>query len=314
MTLTKTDFVTLNEAKDPQASRLLFAIPKKGRLYEHCQKLLAGADIQYHRKNRLDIALSTNQHVSLVFLPASDIPKFVGEGIVDLGITGQDMVAESGADVDEVMELGFGKCDLCVQVPIASGITDVKDLVGKKIVTSFENLVTKYVAQLDADANKTRKTAAPPVKTAVSFVSGSVEAACALGLADAIVDLVESGETMRAAGLTRIHTLLSSQAVLIANKKAPHPELTAKITRRIRGVILAARYVYCNYNVARAKLAEAIKITPGRKAPTVSPLENDQWVAISVMVAKDKVAEIMDQLEAIGATDILVFSITNCRA
>ncbi|ORZ41329.1 ATP phosphoribosyltransferase [Catenaria anguillulae PL171] len=288
------------------SNRLVLAIPKKGRLYEKSLQLLAGADIQFYRKNRLDIALSTNLDVALVFLPASDIPKFVSDGTVDLGITGQDVVKEARADVDEVLALGFGQCDLCIQVPEASGITDPKHLVGKRIVTSFENIAGEYFAELDKQQAATKE-------TTVSFVSGSVEAACALGLADAIVDLVESGETMRAAGLQRIHTLVSSQAVLIANKRRLHPELAAKITSRIRGVILAGKYVYCNYNVPRSKIDEAFKVTPGRKAPTVAPLENGDWVAVSVMVKKSEVAEKMDRLEELGATDILVFSISNCR-
>ncbi|KAI9159545.1 ATP phosphoribosyltransferase (ATP-PRTase) (ATP-PRT) [Blastocladiella emersonii ATCC 22665] len=296
------DFLRMAQAE--MSSRLILAVPKKGRLCDKSLHLLAGADIQFHRKNRLDIALSTNQNVALVFLPAADIPKFVSDGIVDLGITGQDVVAEANADVDEVLQLGFGACDLCIQVPEASGVTDPRALAGKRIVTSFENLAASYFGPLDAELGTTTK---------ISFVSGSVEAACALGLADAIVDLVESGETMRAAGLTRIHTLVKSQAVLVANKRRAHADVAAKIVSRIRGVILAGRYVYCNYNVARANLATAFKITPGRKAPTVAPLDNGDWCAVSVMVAKKDVAEILDQLEAIGATDILVFNISNCR-
>ena len=123
--------------------RLLFAIPKKGRLHEQCLSLLQGADIQFHRRNRLDIALSTNLPIALVFLNASDIAKFVGEGNVDIGITGQDMVAENGVEVDQLLELGFGKCNLQVLVPIQSGITTVDQLVGKRIVTSFENMVNR---------------------------------------------------------------------------------------------------------------------------------------------------------------------------
>ena len=120
--------------------RVLFAVPKKGRLYDHVMGLLQGADIQFLRKSRLDIAKSTNLPVAIVFLPAADIPKFVAEGNVDIGITGEDMIAEASVDVEILLELGFGKCKLCVQVPIDSGITDVKQLVGKRIATSFENV------------------------------------------------------------------------------------------------------------------------------------------------------------------------------
>ncbi|KAJ3347111.1 ATP phosphoribosyltransferase (ATP-PRTase) (ATP-PRT), partial [Kappamyces sp. JEL0680] len=121
--------------------RLLFAVPKKGRLNEQVMKLLEGADIQFRRSNRLDIALSTNLPIALIFLNASDIAKFVGEGNVDIGITGQDMCVENGVVVEELLPLGFGKCALQVQVPIASGIKSVDELIGKRIVTSFDNVV-----------------------------------------------------------------------------------------------------------------------------------------------------------------------------
>ncbi|KAI8586690.1 hypothetical protein BDZ88DRAFT_454783 [Geranomyces variabilis] len=311
--------------------RLLFAIPKKGRLHENCLTLLKGADIQFHRRNRLDIALSTNHPVALVFLPASDIATFVGEGNVDLGITGQDMVAEAGVHVDELTQLGFGKCNLSVQVPISSKYTNAKELVGKRIVTSFSGIVRRYFDSLEAGATEeeaaaglikssatTKKeqqlAARPEPKTTIHLASGSVEAACALGLADGIVDLVESGETMREAKLHQIATLLSSQAVLICNPKRRHTNpLIETFRRRIEGVIAAQKYVLCNYNIARESLAAAVKITPGKKAPTVSPLEDGAWVAVSAMVQKVTIADIMDRLEEIGASDILVFQIHNCR-
>ncbi|KAG0254544.1 ATP phosphoribosyltransferase (ATP-PRTase) (ATP-PRT) [Mortierella polycephala] len=293
--------------------RLLFAVPKKGRLHSSCLSLLEGAEIQFHRKNRLDIALVKNLPIALVFLPAGDIAKFVGEGNVDLGITGQDMVAEARAEdkVTEILELGFGKCRLCVQVPVKGGPTKVEDLVGKRIATSFEGISGKFFNEVDARVAAANGT--PEKKTELVFVSGSVEAACALGLADGIVDLVESGETMQAAGLHDIVTILSSQAVLIASKKPKHPELVQTIAGRIKGVIAAQKYVYINYNIERKNLKEASTITPGRQAPTVSPLENPEWVAVSSMVLKNNVAKTMDDLEAIGACDILLFAIQNCR-
>jgi len=286
--------------------KLLFAIPKKGRLYQKCQQLLEGANIQYYRRNRLDIALSTNLPIALVFLPAADIPKFVAEGSIDLGITGQDMIAESNVKVNQLVELDFGKCDLCVQVPITSGIKDPKELVGKRIVTSFTHLSKQFFGKLDEELK-------PEKPTSINYISGSVEVSCNMGLADGIVDLVESGETMRAAGLTRIYNILSTQAVLISNPHSKQQEFIEKIKGRIQGVIAASKYVYCTYNIKRSDLPKAVKITPGRKNPTISPLENDEWVSISVMVVKKECAEVMDKLEAIGATDIIIFNIDNCR-
>lgn len=150
--------------------------------------MLKGADIQFHRAHRLDVATCTDLPITLVFLPASDIPHYVGEGNVDIGICGIDHVEETSVEVDRIMELGFGKCKLCVQAPVANNIRDSSDLAGKRIVTSFPELTKKFFEPFDE---------AKGVKTKVKFVSGSVEAACGLGLADGVVDLVETGTTMR---------------------------------------------------------------------------------------------------------------------
>lgn len=160
-------------------NRLLFAVPKKGRLYEQCISLLAGADIHFNRRSRQDIALSTNLPIALIFLPAADIPKYVAEGNVDLGISGQDMIVENEVQdkVTEIMELGFGKCRLCVQVPVKGQYQTIEQLAGKRIVTSFDAFARTVFGPIDQAAN---------TKTTINYVSGSVEAACALGLADGI--------------------------------------------------------------------------------------------------------------------------------
>lgn len=293
--------------------RLLFAIPKKGRLYEKCISLLAGADIQFRRHDRMDVCLSLNHHLALVFLPASDIPSFVGKGNVDLGITGHDVILEAEMDklVTEELRLGFGKCSLQVQVPEASSIFTVEDLTGKRIVTSFEVLSGQFFDKLDDKLGLSGVK-----KTQIDYVGGSVEAACALGLADGIVDLVESGDTMRAAGLRSIATILQTEAVLIRSTTPKHPNLTPLIdliTKRIAGVIAANKYVVCQFNISRDKLAAACKIAPGRKAPTVSPLEEEGWVAVSSMIEKKNCANTMDDLVNIGAEDVLIFNLDNCR-
>ncbi|KAK9240823.1 hypothetical protein V1525DRAFT_394002 [Lipomyces kononenkoae] len=297
--------------------RLLFAVPKKGRLYQQCLDLLKGADIQFNRSNRLDIALCTNLPIALVFLPAADIPRFVGEGRVSLGITGQDQVAESAISVQEIVSLGFGSCKLQIEVPENGEYTDPRQLIGKSIVTSFTHLAEQYFRKLEAETANGEAAVdidgKKPLKTVIKYVGGSVEAACALGIADAVVDLVESGETMRAAGLKAIETLFETSAVLIASQHPTHRDLMDIIVSRIKGVIAAGKYVLCNYNCPREKLDDVISITPGRRAPTVSPLEDDGWVAVSSMVEKKKIAEVMDQLQAAGAEDVLVFNISNSR-
>ncbi|KAF8324769.1 HisG-domain-containing protein [Cantharellus anzutake] len=307
---------------DSVKGRLLFAVPKKGRLHE--QLTLAGADIKYFRSHRLDIALVQNHPIALLFLNASDIPQFVGSGNVDLGITGQDQIAESGltSKVNEVLPLGFGKCRLQVQVPESSPFQTVQQLSGKRIATSFEFVAGEYFGRIDKEVEASRSHEEPSSPTKIQYIGGSVEAACALGLADGIVDLVESGETMRAAGLHPIATILETQAVLITSK-APHSttstnpvlvELIEKITKRIQGVIASSKFVLCTYNVRRADMQQAVEITRGKKAATVSPLEREEeWVAINVMVERATIADVMDKLQVIGAEDILVTKLENCR-
>lgn len=307
--------------------RLLLAVPKKGRLQSASLDLLSGSDIQFRREARLDIALVKNLPIALIFLPAADIPTFVGEGRVDLGITGRDQVAEHDAKlpfgqpstVEEVMDLGFGNCKLQVQVPENGDIQEPSQLVGKNVVTSFTGLSEDYFARLEGIAGGRKESVngtaspVPNLKTRVRFVGGSVEAACALGVADGIVDLVESGETMKAAGLKAIATVVDSTAVMIQSAKPLNAKLVELIAARIRGVITAQKYVLCQYNVPRSKLAQVTKITPGKRAPTTTPLEEQGWVAVSAMVMKKQIATVMDELTAEGATDILVLDISNSR-
>lgn len=276
--------------------------------------MLSGCDIQFRRSNRLDIALSTNLPVALIFLPAADIPIFVGEGNCDLGITGLDQIKEADMfdSINDLLDLQFGKCKLQIQVPEHGEYKTADQLIGKKIVSSFTKLSTDYFRQLERENN------IPEGSTNVRYVGGSVEASCALGVADAIVDLVESGETMKAAGLTAIETLLSTSAHLISSKKPKYPELVQTIFQRFEGVMAAQKYVLCNYNASRSILPKALAITPGRRSATVSSLEkkNDEdveWVAVSAMVERIKIGNTMDELKKIGASDILVFEISNCR-
>lgn len=263
----------------------------------------------------------------------------MGEGRVDLGITGRDQVAEHDSTlpagetsgVEEILDLGFGGCKLQVQVPQKGDITEAKQLIGRNVVTSFTALSEAFFAKLEGVAPGSK------LQTKIKYVGGSVEAACALGVADGIVDLVgtciesssycftlllsavqlanltsESGETMKAAGLKAIDTVVESTAVLVKSRTSNN-DLLNLIASRIRGVITAQKFVLCQYNIPRSELAVASKITPGKRAPTVTALEEDGWVAVSSMVEKKRVANVMDELIKVGATDILVLNIANSR-
>jgi len=283
-------------------TRMLMAVPKKGRLYDPCITILDRAGIKYRKKARLDLALCTSLNMALVFLPAADIALYVSQGRVDMGITGQDNVAESGGEVHELLKLGFGKCKLAVQAAVTSNIASCKDLVGKRIVTSFPDVARKYFAQFDPDNT-----------TKINYVNGSVEVACSLGVADAVVDLVETGDTMRAAGLEVISEILESEAVLIANPNTHFQDVIKTVTSRIEGIIHANKYVMVEYNVERTNLAKALKITPGKRSATLSPLDDDNWVAVQSMILQKEENFILDKLQEIGAHDIVTFNIQNCR-
>lgn len=293
-----------NVANSSPPGNCRMAIPKKGRLHDKVMEMLSNSGIEHRREPRLDVALCPNLPLTLVFLPASDIASYVGEGNVDIGITGYDVVQESGVEVDRVMDLGFGKCKLCVQAPVTSEITDVSTLAGKRIVTSFPELSRKFFDPLDKEKG---------VKTKIKFVSGSVEAACGLGLADAVVDLVETGTTMRAAGLEIVAEILETEAILIANTHSTHQDIVDLLKRRIQGYITAKKYMMISYNISSDLLHAAIQITPGKRSPTVTGLDDPNFKAVSSLILKKEAADKMDELHDIGATDILLFSISNSR-
>ncbi|KAL7550966.1 hypothetical protein ACHAWF_014171 [Thalassiosira exigua] len=281
----------------------LFAVPKKGRLFEKVSDMLRGAGVDYHREPRLDIALCKDLDMTMVFLPAADISKYVGEGDVDIGVTGIDIVEENGLEVERVMDLGFGKCRLCVQAPVTSNITDVKSLAGKRIVTSFPSLTKKFFDPLDKEMG---------VTTSIRYVSGSVEAACGLGLADAVVDLVETGTTMKAAGLEIVATVLHTESVLITNPNSKHKNIVELLKNRIEGYITSKKFVMVTYNCSPDVLAAVTKITPGKRSPTITQL-TDGGHAVSSLVKKGDVVKVMDELHAAGAHDILVMELSNSR-
>ena len=328
-----------------------FAIPKKGRLYDQVVLLLKGAGIDFRREARLDVALCIGLPLTLVFLPAADIAKYVGEGNVDIGITGQDIVKESCVEVKEIMKLGFGKCRLCVQAPVKDNITSVEQVAGGRIVTSFPDTTRAFFDPIDKKLG---------VTTSVKFVSGSVEAACGLGLADAVVDLVETGTTMKvrlsitvfrvfacarsccwfslditnlmstlwfliahhfsfllfinkAAGLEVVHDVLETQAILIANPHSDHQDILSLLQRRIDGYITATKFVMVMFNVHVSLLEAATKITPGKRSPTITSLDDENFKAVSSLVASKGVSDIMDQLHDLGATDILIIDLKNTR-
>lgn len=282
------------------SENLRIGVPSKGRLSEISSELLAEAGLSFRRQERSLFARVRDMPIDITFLRTDDIPVLCAEGAIDLGITGSDLVAESGAVVDTRLKLGVGNCRLALCVPDDSDVKRPADLDGKRVATSFPQVTTGFLAQHKAKPHIVRLT-------------GSVEVMIALGVADAIVDLVETGSTLAANRLSVLAELGRYETVLVQNPATPHGHIADRVTRRLEGVVIARAWSLLEYNVPEEKLAEAESITPGFNSPTVNRLEQPGWYAVRAMVKRREVIEIMERLEQLGATAILETSINNCR-
>ena len=281
-------------------SNLRIGVPSKGRLADLAGELLKEAGLSFRRQERSLFARCREVPVEVTFLRTEDIPVLCAEGAIDMGITGGDLMAESGVELISRLDLGVGECRLAVCVPEDSKASGPAELNGKRIATSFPRVTETFLAQHKAQAHLVN-------------LSGSVEIMIALGVADAIVDLVETGSTLAANRLRILAEVGRYQTVLVQNPARRNSELADRVVRRLEGVVIARSYSLLEYNVPRSKLAAAEKITPGFNSPTISGLEDAAWCAVRVMVRRTEVIEIMEQLEVLGASAILETRITNCR-
>jgi ATP phosphoribosyltransferase len=279
---------------------LRLGIPSKGRLSELSEKLLNEAGIRFRRTNRSLFAKAKDLPLEIAFLRTDDIPVLCFEGAIDLGITGGDLVAEAGVSLQQKLALGEGICRLSICIPDDSPINDPRQMQGCRIATSFPHVTQQYFRALGCDVSVVR-------------LSGSVEVMISLGVADAIVDLVETGSTLAANRLRVLADIGTYETVLIANQRNGQTELSERITRRLEGVVIARGYSLVEYNIERSKLAAAHQIAPGFNSPTLNPLEDPDWCAVRVMVKRSLVIDVMERLEAIGASAILETQIANCR-
>ena len=281
-------------------TNLRIGIPSKGRLSDAASELLSQAGLNFRRQSRSLFARVRDMPVDINFLRTDDIPVLCAEGAIDMGITGSDLVSESGALLETRLELGVGRCRLAVCVPEDGPINSPQDLDCCRIATSFPNITLKYFQEHGAKIHLVK-------------LSGSVEIMIDLGVADAIVDLVETGSTLAANRLRIMDEIGNYQKIIVQNQQKRHAELADRIVRRLEGVIIARSYSLVEYNIPRTKLAEAEKITPGFNSPTVNPLEDSDWCAVRVMVRRKEIVDILEQLESLGASAILETQITNCR-
>jgi ATP phosphoribosyltransferase len=282
-------------------TNLRIGVPSKGRLAELAENLLKDAGLSFRRSERTLFARCKEIPVDITFLRTDDIPVLCAEGAIDMGIVGDDLVAETGAKVIKRLALGVGNCRLAVCVPESSPVKTAKDLHGARVATSFPNITRQYLKQHGAEAAH------------LVTLSGSVEIMIALGVAEAIVDLVETGSTLAANQLRILDEIGNYETQLIQNNEKRHPELADLVFSRLRGVVIARSYSLLEYNVPRAKLREAEKITPGFNSPTISSLEDPNMCAVQVMVRRSQVIEIMEKLQSLGASAILETQIANCR-
>lgn len=279
---------------------LRIAIPNKGSLSVSASDVLREAGYA-QRSDAKQLTLNDPDNgVEFFYLRPRDIALYVGEGTLDIGITGRDLLLDSGAKAEEVLELGFGRSHFRFAAPPGT-VSTLADLAGKRIATSYDGVVRRYLEERGIEATVTR-------------LDGAVETSVQLGVADAIADVVETGSTLRQAGLEVVcETIVESEAVLITRAGAAAPAGFEVFRRRIDGVLVARSYVMMDYDIFDGRVEEAITLTPGIESPTVSPLHREGWVAVRVMVPRSGAQRLMDQLWEIGARGILVTDIHACR-
>ncbi|NBT13346.1 MAG: ATP phosphoribosyltransferase [Planctomycetia bacterium] len=285
---------------DPRPRLLRIGLPSKGRLAEVSAQLLSEAGLNFRRPERSLFARCRDMPVEVTFLRTDDIPVLCAEGAIDLGVTGADLVAESGASLVHRLDLGIGSCRLALCVAEGSDVADPRQLAGRRIATSFPRITRDWLAARGVTAHFVE-------------LSGSVEIMIQLEVADAIVDLVETGSTLAANRLRVLDEIGRYETVLVQNHHVCDAATADRIVRRLQGIVIARSYSLLEYNIPRARLAEAESITPGFKSPTVSALEDPSWCAVRAMVRRGEAHGIMERLEAIGASAIIETEIANCR-
>jgi len=281
-----------------QTEKIRIAVQKSGRLYEDSVKLLKECGIELRNvKDRLKTE-SDNFPLEVFFLRDDDIPQYVEDGVADIGIVGENVLFEKNKQTTVVEELGFGKCRLSIAVPRSQQYEGIGTLKGKRIATSYPFLVNSYLKQHNVVAD-------------IHEISGSVEIAPGIGLADVVADLVSSGSTLFMNGLKEVETILQSQAVLIRNSGLQQPQLDLlnKLLFRIRSVKKAKRNKYILLNAPNEKLKDIIALLPGMKSPTVLPLAETGWSSVHSVLDEDAFWDKIEQLKAAGAQGILVIPI-----
>jgi len=279
---------------------LRIAIPNKGSLSQSASEILRESGYRQRDDTKQLTLIDAENGVEFFYLRPRDIALYVGEGTLDVGITGRDLLRDSGAKAEEALELGFGRSTFRFAGP-RGGFADVSDLAGKRIATSYVGVVRAYLEERGIEATVTR-------------LDGAVETSIQLGVADAIADVVETGSTLRQAGLETFgEPILESEAVLITRTSADLPDGFDIFLRRVQGVLVARSYVMMDYDIAEENVASAVALTPGIEGPTMAPLRREGWMAVRAMVPRVGAQRLMDELYDLGARGILLTDIHACR-
>jgi ATP phosphoribosyltransferase len=280
---------------------LRIAVPNKGTLSAPAARMLIEAGYRQRTDDRDLICRDAENDVEFFYLRPRDIATYVGSGDLDLGVTGRDLLIDSEADAAEVLDLGFGKATFRF-AGRAGELTSADEVAGKRIATAFPGVVARHLAENGIVATVVR-------------LDGAVENAIRLGVADVIADVVETGATLRQAGLEPVgKPILETSALLVVRKGADtETKPIMQLIRRLQGVLVARRYVMLAYDVRADQLEAACDLTPGIESPTISPLHREGWVAVEAMVLRADVHRIMDELYAVGARAILVTDVLACR-
>ncbi len=277
---------------------LKIAVQKSGRLYEDSIRLLKECGIELNNGNKQLKAAAFNFPIEVFFLRDDDIPQYVYDGVADIGIVGENVLLETAKDIELVYRLGFGKCRLSVAVPKAMQYNGASDLNGLKIATTYSTILQKYLTSNNIDAE-------------IHEISGSVEIAPGIGLADAICDLVSSGSTLFTNGLKEVEVVLKSEAVLTANKKlsAETKDILNKLLLRINAVKTAKNNKYILLNAPNEQLKNISTLLPGMKSPTIVPLAEEGWSSVQSVVNENDFWEVIEKLKSFGAEGIIVLPI-----
>ena len=279
---------------------LKIAVPNKGSLADESVAILKEAGYRQRVDSRDLVLTDPDNGVEFYYLRPRDIALYVGSGELEAGITGRDLLIDSGADAVEILSLDFGGSTFRFAGPNGVNWT-TQDIAGKRIATAYPGLVEDFLKKIGVSATVVR-------------LDGAVESSVRLGVADLIADVVSTGNTLRQAGLSIFgEPILQSEAILISRSAEDLPGELQTILRRLQGVVTARQYVLLDYDIAKASVERACAITPGLESPTISPLQKEDWVAVRAMVLRNDTNRLMDELWSLGARGILVTDIHACR-